>query len=304
MSQKVQDPVCGMTIDRDQAAATATRDGKTNHFCSTGCAPEIPGEPGQVRGRHAAILRTSAINRRRTSLQLARCTREFRQDHPGTCPKCGMKSGSSLRDAPAATKVEYSCPMHPQIVARPAGQLPNLWHGAEPARPSLWRKVRTRNWVEMSRRFWVGLALSLPIFLLAMGDMLPGKPLHHLLSMTAMNWVQLALATPVVFWCGRPFFERAWSSVIHRSPNMFTLIALGVGVELNIVQRPKDAVGWVLLPIRWTVERTFAWLGRCRRLSKDREKSVRSSEAFVKLAMIHLMLNRLRQRNGCRVPLS
>ena len=60
-----------------------------------------------------------------------------------------------------------------------------------------------------------------------------------------------------------------------------------------IVRRPKEAVGWVLLPIRWTVERTFAWLGKCRRLSKDREKSVRSSEAFVKLAMIHMMLNRL-----------
>jgi putative transposase len=62
---------------------------------------------------------------------------------------------------------------------------------------------------------------------------------------------------------------------------------------LEIVRRPKDAEGWVVLPIRWTVERTFAWLGKCRRLSKDREKSVRSSEAFVKLAMIHLMLNRL-----------
>jgi transposase len=67
--------------------------------------------------------------------------------------------------------------------------------------------------------------------------------------------------------------------------------------ELSIVQRPKDAVGWVLLPIRWTVERTFAWLGKCRRLSKDREKSVLSSETFVRLAMIHLMLNRLEPKN-------
>ena len=68
--------------------------------------------------------------------------------------------------------------------------------------------------------------------------------------------------------------------------------------DLTIVRRPKDAAGWVLLPIRWTVERTFAWLGRCRRLSKDREKSVRSSEAFVKLAMIHLMLKRLEPSQG------
>ena len=67
--------------------------------------------------------------------------------------------------------------------------------------------------------------------------------------------------------------------------------------ELVIVRRPEGAEGWVKLPIRWTVERTFAWLGKCRRLSKDREKSVRSSEAFVKLAMIHLMLNRLEPKN-------
>ena len=68
--------------------------------------------------------------------------------------------------------------------------------------------------------------------------------------------------------------------------------------NMEIVSRPKDAKGWVLLPIRWTVERTFAWLGKCRRLSKDREKTVRSSEAFVKLAMIHLMLNRLQPKNA------
>ena len=68
--------------------------------------------------------------------------------------------------------------------------------------------------------------------------------------------------------------------------------------DMEIIRRPKDKEGWVKLPIRWTVERTFAWLGRCRRLSKDREKSVRSSEAFLKLAMIHLMLNRLEPTEG------
>src|SRR5205807_8359542 len=81
---------------------------------------------------------------------------------------------------------------------------------------------------DMSRRFWVGLVLSLPVFVLAMADMLPGRPLHFL-DMRALNWVQLILATPVVLWCGWPFFERAGASVVHRSPNMFTLIALGVG---------------------------------------------------------------------------
>jgi putative transposase len=78
---------------------------------------------------------------------------------------------------------------------------------------------------------------------------------------------------------------------------LYEWVEKNVAWELSIVQRPKDAVGWVLLPIRWTVERTFAWLGKCRRLSKDREKSVLSSETFVRLAMIHLMLNRLQPKN-------
>src|SRR5262249_34147302 len=81
---------------------------------------------------------------------------------------------------------------------------------------------------DMTRRFWVGLLLSLPVFLVAMADMLPGRPLHAI-DMRFLNWFQLILTTPVVLWCGWPFFQRAWQSVVHRSPNMFTLIALGVG---------------------------------------------------------------------------
>ncbi|MGA8346897.1 MAG: heavy metal translocating P-type ATPase, partial [Isosphaeraceae bacterium] len=225
MSQKVQDPVCGMTIDRDQAAATATRDGKTNHFCSTGCHQKFLAD----QAKFAADTLQSSAPPPSTGGTIYTCPMhpEFRQDHPGTCPKCGM-SLELFGDAPAATKVEYSCPMHPQIVRDRPGSCPICGMALEPRTVTL-EEGPNPELVDMSRRFWVGLALSLPIFLLAMGDMLPGKPLHHLLSMTAMNWVQLALATPVVFWCGWPFFERAWSSVIHRSPNMFTLIALGVG---------------------------------------------------------------------------
>jgi Cu+-exporting ATPase len=89
----------------------------------------------------------------------------------------------------------------------------------EPANPEL---------ADMSRRFWVGLVLGMPVFVTAMADMLPGQLLHFA-NMRALNWVQLLLATPVVLWCGWPFFVRAWVSIIHRSPNMFTLIALGVG---------------------------------------------------------------------------
>ncbi len=113
---------------------------------------------------------------------------EVQQDHPGACPKCGMA-------------------LEPQNPALDSGPNPEL--------------------ADMRRRFWLALALSVPVFLLAMAEMVPGQPLR-LLDMRASNWLQLLFATPVVLWCGGPFFERAVTSIV-RSPNMFTLIALGVG---------------------------------------------------------------------------
>src|SRR5205085_7438942 len=83
--------------------------------------------------------------------------------------------------------------------------------------------------VDMTRRFWIGVVFGAPVVLLAMGDMATGGALSHRIGMTRVNLAQLALATPVVLWCGWPFFERMWQSIIHRSPNMFTLIGLGIG---------------------------------------------------------------------------
>jgi Cu+-exporting ATPase len=102
---------------------------------------------------------------------------------------------------------------------------------------------------DMTRRFWVGVLLGLPVFVLAMADMLPGKPLHFL-DMQALNWIQLALATPVVFWCGWPFFQRAWVSLLHGSPNMFTLIALGVGAAYAYSLAATVAPGLFPLSLR------------------------------------------------------
>jgi Cu+-exporting ATPase len=129
--------------------------------------------------------------------------------------------------APPATKVEYTCPMHPEIVRDQPGNCPICGMALEP-RTVTAEEGPSPELVDMTRRFWIAAALSLPVFLLAMSDLLPGKPLHFL-DMRLLNWVQLVLATPVVLWCGWPFFERAWASIIHRSPNMFTLIALGTG---------------------------------------------------------------------------
>jgi Cu+-exporting ATPase len=132
-----------------------------------------------------------------------------------------------LATAPPATKVDYSCPMHPEVVSDHPGSCPKCGMALEP-RTVTAEEGPNPEYLNMRRRFWVGAALSLPVFLIAMSEMLPGKPLH-LLNMPALNWVQLVLTTPVVLWCGWLFFERGWASVVHRSPNMFTLIALGVG---------------------------------------------------------------------------
>src|SRR5687767_15523405 len=83
--------------------------------------------------------------------------------------------------------------------------------------------------VEMTRRFWIGLALTVPLLIFMIGDMLPGDPLRHLIPGRVAAWLQLVLATPVVLWAGWPFFVRGWASIVNRSLNMFTLIAIGTG---------------------------------------------------------------------------
>jgi Cu+-exporting ATPase len=127
-----------------------------------------------------------------------------------------------------ATKVEYTCPMHPQIVRDEPGSCPICGMALEPRTVTV-DEPPNPDLADMSRRFWIGLVLGLPVFLLAMADMIPGAARFLHPHMALVNWVQLVLATPVVVWCGAPFFQRAWQSFVHISPNMFTLIALGVG---------------------------------------------------------------------------
>jgi Cu+-exporting ATPase len=128
--------------------------------------------------------------------------------------------------APPGTKIEYICPMHPEVVATEPGACPKCGMALEP-RTILLEEGPSPELADMSRRFWLGLLLGLPIFVLAMGHMLLGRPLIP--SHAVSGWLQALLATAVVWYCGWPFFQRAWVSVVNRSPNMFTLIALGVG---------------------------------------------------------------------------
>ena len=219
------DPVCGMSLDPTRAAGSTVHEGRTYYFCNPRCLEKFQVDPQHFIGsRHAEPPPTPKAGGAEYTCPMHP---EVRQDRPGTCPKCGMAL-EPVGGAASVSRMEYTCPMHPQIVRDAPGSCPLCGMALEP-RTVTAADGPTPELADMGRRFWVGLALGLPVFLLAMSEMLPGKPLHRLLGMGAMNWVQFALATPVVFWCGWPFFERAWLSVRNLSPNMFTLIALGVG---------------------------------------------------------------------------
>ncbi len=122
----------------------------------------------------------------------------------------------------------YTCPMHPEIRQEGPGACPLCGMALEPEMVSL-EEGPNVELIDMTRRFWISAALSLPVFAFAMADMIVPGASHRWVAPAMVNWIQFVLATPVVFWAGWPFFERAWASLVNRSPNMFTLIALGVG---------------------------------------------------------------------------
>ena len=131
--------------------------------------------------------------------------------------------------APApAFAVEYTCPMHPEIVRRGPGACPICGMALEP-RTALVEEGENHELTLMTRRFWVSAALAIPVLVLGMSDLIPGRPLQQYLSVRAIGWIEFVLATPIVLWGGWPFFERVWASLVNRSLNMFTLIALGTG---------------------------------------------------------------------------
>ena len=152
---------------------------------------------------------------------------EVRQKGPGACPKCGMALEPDLSSAPAV-RVEYTCPMHPEIVRDQPGACPICGMALEPRTVGL-EEGPNPELVDMKRRLLIGAVLAFPVFLFAMADMLFGAGVGGRVDLRWTNWLGLGLATPVVWWAGWPFFQRGWASFVNRSPNMFTLIALGIG---------------------------------------------------------------------------
>jgi len=150
---------------------------------------------------------------------------EIRQPAPGSCPKCGMALEPESPMVSGA--VEYTCPMHPEIVRSEPGSCPICGMALEPRNAPAEDNAELR---DMTRRFWVSAVLALPVFVMAMVSDLAPQLLPDFVSMRVLIWLEFALATPVVVWGGWPIFQRGWASVVNRHLNMFTLIALGVGV--------------------------------------------------------------------------
>ena len=134
----------------------------------------------------------------------------------------------TVMPSPPADERTYTCPMHPQIRQPGPGSCPICGMALEPL-VAAGEEGPDPELVDMTRRFWISLVLTLPLLIGVMGDMIPGEPIRHLVPARVLAWAQLALATPVVLWGGWPFFVRGWASIVYRSLNMFTLIALGVG---------------------------------------------------------------------------
>ena len=203
--EKRKDPVCGMMVAAEKAAAKIEHAGNTYYFCSTRCAERFSDEPEKFLA--------------------APGTAGMEQGPAHAEHDAARHSGATAsRAATDEKKIRYTCPMHPQIIQIGPGSCPICGMALEPM--DVFAEVEADpEYDSMRQRFWISAVLSLPLLLLSMvGDLMGAQ-----LTPAVRNGIEFFLATPVVLWGGWPFFERFWSSLVNRSPNMFTLIGLGTG---------------------------------------------------------------------------
>lgn len=155
-----------------------------------------------------------------------RCEGDKTYDKPGNCPVCGMHLKQEERRSGSAGV--YTCPMHPEVRQNKPGNCPKCGMNLVPEKGSETTEEEIA-YFKMAKKFWIALALSIPVFIIAMSGMIPFLHLENLASKKVWNWVEFFLAAPVVFYAGRDFFKRGWSSIRRWAPNMWTLISIGVG---------------------------------------------------------------------------
>ncbi|HEY9548772.1 MAG TPA: heavy metal translocating P-type ATPase, partial [Kiloniellaceae bacterium] len=227
----MRDPVCGMTVDPAAGKPSHAHAGRLFHFCNPGCRDKFVNAPEDyltaadpVCGMsvdRASARQVASHEGRRFYFCSAGCQAKFE-----AAPAQYLEEQPAAASPPAGTK--YTCPMHPEIVQDGPGDCPLCGMALEPMGVPTGEEVPNPELVDFTRRFWVGAVLTLPVFLLAMAPHV-GLPLREWLGERTAVWAELILSTPVVLWAGWPFFLRGWKSLVNRSLNMFTLIALGTG---------------------------------------------------------------------------
>lgn len=221
------DPICGMTVD-EKKAISAQQHGETYYFCCRHCLEKFLAQGKPSKAEPELLLQVTVLKKQSESASKYFCPMcaGVESDKPGSCPKCGMALESSTLPV-TRHRTTYICPMHPEMVQDTPGACPKCGMNLELKIVGT-EEEDDSELKNMSRRFWVALLLTIPVFLLAMLPMI-GIPLDHWLGAKWYTWLQLVLSTPVVLWAGWPFFERGWRSMVTWNLNMFTLIVIGTG---------------------------------------------------------------------------
>ncbi len=243
-----RDPVCGMNVNPATAKHLYEHAGKPYYFCCAGCLEKFKATPAKYLNAPSGLVTLGAAKPissdhaqapKRTTKTAYVCPMcpEVREPKPGGCPSCGMALEPEVPVA-SSTRIEYTCPMHPEIVRPGPGSCPICGMALEP-RTVTAAQEENPELRDMTRRFWISLALTAPLLVIAMGSMIWPQAFmgafviagdRFLPLSSILPWLEFALATPVVLWGGAPFFQRFWTSLVNRSPNMFTLIGMGTGV--------------------------------------------------------------------------
>jgi Cu+-exporting ATPase len=230
---EIKDPVCGMSVDPEISELRYEYKGVTYFFCSQHCLEKFRKEPEKYLKQKGYADKVSEPIPKK-GISLASCTGytcpmhpEVLQENSGSCPQCGMALEPTTPLLSA--KTEWICPMHPEVVKESAGSCPICGMALEP-RSAMPAEEENPELTDMTRRFRVSAVLAIPVVFIAMHHMILGFSLEKYISTGILRMMESVFATPVVLWCGWPFFVRGWQSIVNRSPNMFTLIGLGVGV--------------------------------------------------------------------------
>ncbi|MGF7008964.1 Cu+-exporting ATPase [Aminobacter sp. BE322] len=226
----IRDPVCGMVVDPAAGKPTLEREGHLFHFCSAGCRDKFVKEPEKYISATDPVC-GMGVDRSSARNFLKHEGSSFYFCSPACEGKFKAEPARYLGGKPAAqaapTGTQYTCPMHPQIIRDKPGSCPICGMGLEPMMPT-GEEGPSPELVDFTRRFWISAALSIPLVIVVMGAMV-GLPVREWIGERVTAWLELVLATPVVLWAALPFFDRGLDSFRNRSPNMWTLISLGVG---------------------------------------------------------------------------